>query len=263
MEGLPQSVRREWHRALKANKAIELMPEELDLGGRLDPDSVVSLTNHVRLLGVDRALGGAFGLTDDVPTRDLGQCGLETSLVDCLDLSRTMEEVQALADAPIRAGTPVEDVWRQRLEPVLRVTTRLTIVDRYALERVERDKERAGLCQLLRRLTEGVIPKYVKVLSQGPVSDSIRRAIGSRVPTTIEVLSVPAGAWKCQTADRWIQADRYAIEIGHGLEVLEREQVGRLNTFSFKRVSRDHEDAALRLSRACVARTVFSAETRG
>ena len=244
---VPSATRSVWRRAFKVNRAVQMSEQELPVA-RATPSMAGVLARNIRLLGIDDGLCEAFSINSEAPARQLMDGALEAAWAQFLELSDAVEVARSLAESPVASGTAVEELWRSRFAPVLTNTRLLTVVDRYALKRAAETGPRSGLCRLLARLSEEPGPKYLKVFSQGDMTQPVAKMLGVLAPIRTEVFVV-TGMGQKGAKDRWMQADRFAIEIGHGLEILEGERVQAMNTFSFKPVAAAHEETVMRLSR--------------
>ena len=247
LDGAPRVVQKHLKRGLRNAWSVKVPATAFPSDIGLMRSHLAVLPDEVELVAVGAHDAQTLGLsaTGEDEAEPVSQA--EVVLAERIDLARSVRRSVDMAESPIPKGYPVRELWDQRFAPVVNCATRACVVDRYALKRLASRKQGGGLARFLEWSRDSKL-RYVKVIAEpaGLSAADLSRALGGG-GTRIEIYCVDAGVWSSEVVDRWIQFDRFVFEIGHGLEVLEGDVVDRMNLFTFKRVSDELVQAAVRL----------------
>lgn len=241
LNSLTPSIAKLWEALISAGRIkLEVMdpPVEPGIAQTLDVqelafhlakrvDLVLLEREHAELLGVPP---DEFSVQAPGGTPELGRLSTATR-------TKSLGRARELLDAPIRAGENREDIWRDRLAPLVAVSKAVVIYDRYAGAHAARRfvhnlRSRDGLTWLLSRIAmypgrrvrlitaimeeDGGRPMGPQVIADG--LQQLRWALGE-ADIQLDVILVPDGA-KRFGHDRHIRfGERVALALGPGLQV--------------------------------------------
>lgn len=239
--GLSSSIAKLWEALISSGRIkLEVMdpPVEPGLAQTLDAaelamhlgsrvDLVLLEREHAELLGVPPE---EFSMPAPGGRPELGRLSTATR-------TKSLGRARELLDAPIRAGENREDLWRDRLAPLVSVSKSVVVYDRYAGVHAARRyvynlRSKDGLTWLMSRIAmypgrrvrlitaimeeDGGRPMGPEVIADG--LQQLRWALGE-ADIQLDVILVPDGARRFGH-DRHIRfAERVALALGPGLQV--------------------------------------------
>ncbi len=246
---LPLSLRKDWQEALKRFRfqmVPDLLPVTLESGSAqiLDLREVIEVLGHA-LKEFER------------DKEDLSEVAPEVVLTSEILESEAFALAEERIDRNIAEGEKVREVWQARARPLAEFARRITVVDRYCLERFRPEDEYFHSCGLKRFLQFLAVAESRMVVVYGafdetsPGADFRRLEIsealngvsstwGPKRPR-VEVKVVPQSHFRKQH-DRFIVFDYQVWEIGSGLEVFQGTRTWRNSTSTLKRKTHQHQE---------------------
>jgi hypothetical protein len=259
IQGLPASVQPIWLEAMMRlpMRAVSDRPAR----------SVSSLDTLVDIVG-DWASCARLVLCDDEKCTTLlaidpsdasvvdAITGLEVGRLELVSEMEVLRNVLALASTEIRAGQSREDVWRERVKPLIAASDQITIVDRYAGARYLRAGERgliSGLEWFLSRSSSTRRLGVHLVTEVGSRSAGrLASELGGLAPvlsgslSSFEVTMATSAAFSPHGHARHVEfGGRYVFTLDKGLEIFEEPTVVQGTPFVYGdlQAARAREDA--------------------
>ena len=230
LERLPRKFRDRWKTALKLRQFKKFARifvrcrlvtlEWHEVATVADIDRICSATGKVidvALMGSERAC--KLGISGDCPVITTTE-GVEGTILGYIHLSRKLHIVETRAQAGLRE-VHVSDhnrLWIEFFGPLAEYSSRVVIVDRYALK----SESEEGLKALLRGLVRsGIVEVTIYAETGDRTVGEIRERLRRICPPEIQKMDVymPRGEWFTKCAhDRHIRFDEFrACTIGSGL----------------------------------------------
>jgi hypothetical protein len=246
LKTLPTGVAKLWETLIASGRLrLEMLnpPVEPGLAQTLDVQEIADrLATRVDLVLLERKHAELLGVPPDSFSVLAPGGRPEIGRLSTATRTHTMVRARELLAAPIRVGDNREDIWRDRLEPLVGVTKSVVIYDRYAGVQAARRyvynlRSRDGLTWLLSRVAQ-LGGKRVRLITaaveeeggraMGPevISDGLQQlrwAVG-QAKVQLDVVIVPDGAQRFGH-DRHLRfGERVALALGPGLQIFSTQR---------------------------------------
>ena len=267
-----QEVRKLWAEALKT-AWHRTAPEVDEVTKATRPERLHRLRDALDLVCFVREHARRLGLPEDRPSLRLAADAPEVCRFDCVDQAEAFRRAAELADLPVPAGTPVDDVWEERLAPLVAASETVTVIDRYCLKAIGGDVRSmagTGFGYLLRGIGRDTRPHSIEVFaatprdrSPGDVRDALRRTLPRLLDGFGGVRAVNLFLHPDESRFGRIVHGRFlvfgprAVFLDIGLEVLEGQTVRRTCEFKLEETGRTGAKDLPRLRQKCQRMSVF------
>ena len=245
LESLPADLRREWVQMIKHSftKRSQLPSSDLTQADQIE--HLTTCEYDVACLEEARSL--VLGLAHDQLCRNLGN--IELTRYQHLDETEAYQSAVDWSQSPIPQGTPRQELWRKRLEPLAIATNEVAIVDRYAINSAckPQRQQNCGIRNLLLHLDASPSKaSNVTLISEESVDpphsiDATIKWIGDLVSglsrggvRKVTLYTCSGDLFKETAHDRQIRFGSHVVEIGIGLEVLQGTRTRRNTNWSIK-----------------------------
>jgi len=232
IDALPEKVRPMWKSAVKKLHKKRLLPSPGSWLGPTSKSLEVAKTGELSWLDLACLCPQCaidLDLDPSKTSRVIPELGIAIAFLDSVAESCAFMHAETLAD-----GEQISDVWDQRFRPVAEVSTRVTVIDAYALRRFLTNIESGrptglgGFLDSLAKTRAGFAVKLVSSLPhgrnhqefEGPIDDLTRRFAPESL-LTFEVLVVEDKSIGVESHERCVVFDEFAFEVGLGLELFE------------------------------------------
>lgn len=259
---LPQNLRVLWLEMLERSPSV---PCKNDWDGSVSRSFVPKLCSIAALGLVDDTRAEVeFGFTEEQDEISFTPAGAQDFTLCRLQTVQQAGVVQArfsVSHRNIETGERYQDIWSSRFRSLASAPSpllkRITIVDRYAIERHFRPRPQdqlSGLERFLRLLDEDAGgPRYVTLYSAwtSAIADRHARDVETEMDEALRKLRdknlkrltihmVPNAVFGEIARDRYVRFHRYVWELGHGLDIFEGPAASHSCQASFKSDSRSH-----------------------
>lgn len=243
---LPTGVAKLWEALIASGRIrLEILdpPVEPGLAQTLDVQEIADrLATRVDLVLLEREHAELLGVPPDAFSVLAPGGRPELGRLSTATRTRAMVRARELLAAPIRVGDNREDIWRDRLAPLVGVTKSVVVYDRYAGAHAARRyvynlRSRDGLTWLLAKIAQ-MGGKRVRLITaameeeggraMGPevISDGLQQlrwAMGE-AKVQLDVVIVPDGAQRFGH-DRHLRfGERVALALGPGLQIFSTQR---------------------------------------
>jgi len=178
----------------------------------------------------------------------LGDRNFDITMLEWVEESQTVQELRELSSKPLDKGTEIKEIWRKRFSRLAGISNIVQVVDSYALKRhfkKPKAAEASGLFRFLQYLAcecdAEVIELYScgqDVITREELKDRLDKSLYSldfSKLKSIEVFdSTDIKKTKEIEHDRWIRFGHHVVELGWGLQIFEKDVLGRKCSFSYR-----------------------------
>jgi hypothetical protein len=244
---LPQDLRKRWQEALERHRHRAVSGwRALDQARSLA--EVVVLRSHIELACLEQQRYGH--IAGAIQPDQMDQSPVELCSLDHIDQTNRFCGARQLARQAIAEKTDINRLWTERFARLVEQTKLVVVVDRYAVVRhwhFDRKKQRSGLEFLLaelhacrrRRRTVIIYAAADKTgaASDGELAASVQhtvQSLGRGAVQEVQLFIGPDKLFGAKARDRYLRFDRAVCELGHGLEVLEGDQVQHRCAFALR-----------------------------
>ena len=262
---LPLSLRKLWEEALTRERVAGADFKDLhDVSREAD---LRELSKAVDLACFSETVAGGLGLTNVISRRPhFGSP--EICRFSLADESECFQSALKLADAPIREGVLVSDVWRERFATLADATRKaVVVVDRYAVKsHIERRDRASGLRRLLTELQRnptGIVLTLFSVFPPGEtlaldrLVEELKEVTQGAGVRRVDLFTTNQDAMFGRTAhNRYIRFDRAVCHLDVGIEVLGGLRVFRNCNFRLSAQVTESNEVEARLRQFSQLRTV-------
>jgi len=230
------------------------------------PDELSSLKGEVSAVLVDDVTAlVAFGIPDEAPGTMLARFGIEACKFRCSDLATSFEDMATLASSDILQGERIINVWETRFAPLVRCSSTLVILDRYALadgpswggtERFLKEVDGSG-----KRVNVTLISAIFEQGGEDSASQTLvqlRKQLCRGGVGEIRLYCVNDRDFS-KSHDRYVRFDHTVCELGEGLSVMGSKdgKVYRDCSFNAKLVTHGKRERERRLKQQSVTGCPF------
>jgi len=238
IDELPQSTRKLWKSALKRLHRRIVFSAQLAVAELLDPADLRHLVGEVDLVGAEDDRCSILGLMESDLCILFPHYEIEVARLHCIDQADCIARARRLACADIARDAPAEEVWNQRIAPLLPWSRHFVVVDRYCGVDVLRraPSTDSGLEFVLRRVWNANIPVIVYMANPrhqpevdfpatlasfsdavATMVDRLNAQCGLRADA-LEIHRVPDAEFGALSHDRYLRCDSWVVKLDVGLE---------------------------------------------
>lgn len=246
IKALPMRVAKLWETLIASGRIrLEILdpPVEPGLAETLDVQEIADrLASRVDLVLLEREHAELLGVPPDAFSVFAPGGRPELGRLSTATRTHALVRARELLLAPIRVGENREDIWRDRLAPLMGVTKSVVVYDRYAGAHAARRyvynlRSRDGLTWLLAKVAQ-MRQKRVRLITaameeeggreMGPevIADGLQRlrwAMGE-AQVQLDIVIVPDGAQRFGH-DRHLRfGERVALALGPGLQIFSTQR---------------------------------------